>query len=71
MGAYTEKAGLPAQATGVNPLPELKYINKCSVHRENRLEPVSAGNPLLPVFRNDLFIPVTGTRANLLENSLV
>ena len=69
--ARTEKAGLPARATGANLLPELKYINKCSAYRENRLEQVSAGDALGPVFLIDLFIPVSGPRVNLLENSLV
>ena len=32
MGARTEKAGLPARATGTNLLPELRYINKFSAH---------------------------------------
>ena len=31
-GARTEKAGLPARATGTNLLPELRYINKFSAH---------------------------------------
>ena len=30
--ARTEKAGLPAQATSTNLLPELRYINKFSAH---------------------------------------
>ena len=70
-GACTVKAGLPARATGANLLPELKYINKCSAYRENRLEKVSAGNTLGPVFLIGLFIPVSEPRVNLLENSLV
>ena len=32
MGARTDKAGFPAQATSMNLLPELKYINKSSAH---------------------------------------
>ena len=64
--AFTEKAGLPTRDTGADLLPELKYN-----HRENRLEQVSDGNPLWPVFLIDLFIPVSRPRANLLENGLV
>ena len=45
-------------------------INKSSAYRENRLEQVSTGNTLAAVFLIDLFIPVSGARANLLENSL-
>ena len=32
MGARTEKAFLPARATGTNLLPELRYIKKSSAH---------------------------------------
>ena len=60
-GARTEKAGLPARATGTNLLPELRYVNKSSAHSQNRLVQVLTGNPLSPVFRNELFIPVSRT----------
>ena len=60
-GARTEKAGLPARATGTNMLPELRYINKSSAHWQNRLVQVLTGNPLSPVFWNELFIPVSRT----------
>ena len=60
-GAHTEKAGLPAQATGTNLLPELRYINKYSAHWQNRLVQVLTGNPLSLVIRNELFIPVSRT----------
>ena len=54
-------AGLPTRETGTNLLPELRYINKFSDHWQNRLVQVLTGNPLSPVFRSELFIPVSRT----------
>ena len=54
-----EIAGLPARVTGTNLLPELRY--KSSAHWQNRLVQVLTGNPLSPVFRNELFILVNRT----------